>query len=129
MGTKNVNYTPEQAEQAVKVYTAAETDEDRKAAVAKLAKEFGKSPASVRAKLVSEGVYQKPEYVTKKGEKPETKEAIVSEIADILSLPDSSVIESLASATKHALNIVRGELAAAREAIMQLTDQLNEKAE
>jgi hypothetical protein len=57
MTDKVVNYTDEQTVAVVDAYEAAENAVARKAVVAEYAEDFGKKPASVIAKLVSEGVY------------------------------------------------------------------------
>ena len=118
MGTKKVNYTPEQTAMLVDAYESVETQEQREAVVAHYAEEFGKAPQSIRAKLVSEGVYIAKTYKTKKGEKPESKAAIVAGIARILGV-DQERVESLEKANKTALNLIRGTLAAAHAALGQ----------
>ena len=116
MGTKKVNYTPEQTAILVDAYTSVDTDETRAAVVEKYADEFGKPAQSIRAKLVSEGVYVAKAYKTKKGDKPESKAAIVAGIARILGV-DQERVESLEKANKTALNLIRGTLAAAHAAL------------
>ena len=118
MGTKKVNYTPEQTAVLVDAYTSVDTDETRAAVVAHYAEEFGKNPQSIRAKLVSEGVYVAKAYKTKKGDKPESKAAIVAGIAHLLGV-DSERVESLEKANKTALNLVRGSLAFAAAELNQ----------
>ena len=118
MGTKKVNYTPEQTAMLVDAYESVETQEQREAVVARYAEEFGKAPQSIRAKLVSEGVYVAKTYKTKKGEKPESKAAIVAGIAHLLGV-DSERVESLEKANKTALNLVRGSLAFAAAELNQ----------
>ena len=108
--TKQANYTPEQTEILVDAYRAVDTDETRAAVVAHYAEEFGKPMQSIRAKLVSEGVYVAKAYKTKKGEKPESKAEMVAGIASLLGV-DSERVESLEKANKTALNLVRGSLA------------------
>jgi hypothetical protein len=118
MGTKKANYTPEQTAILVDAYTSVDTDETRAAVVAHYAEEFGKNPQSIRAKLVSEGVYVAKSYKTKKGEKPESKALIVAGIAHLLGV-DPERVESLEKANKTALNLVRGSLAYAAAALNQ----------
>jgi len=100
--TKPVNYTPEQVADMVRVYTSATDDTERANAVNALADLYGKTPASIRAKLVREGVYIAKEYKTKKGGKPISKEQLVSLIAREVGSTVEQV-ESLAKATKPAL--------------------------
>jgi hypothetical protein len=116
MATKKVNYTPEQTRELVAAYDACETQEQREQCVADFAEDFGKSAQSIRAKLTSEGVYVAKAYKTKKGEKPESKAAIVAGIAAILGCPEETV-ESLEKANKTALTLIRGTLAAAHAAL------------
>ena len=64
-----VNYTEEQVKQMIEEYSAKPNRET----VENLADMFDKSIKSIIGKLSREGVYKKTEYVTKTGEKPETK--------------------------------------------------------
>ena len=116
MTEKNVNYTDAQAAQMVERYEAAQTDEQRAAIVEELAHEFGKTVRSVRAKLVREGVYVKKTYKTKTGDKAETKENIVDDIARALGVA-SDQLGGLEKATKKALNLIRGTMVAAQSLI------------
>ena len=116
MATKKVNYTPEQTAELVAAYDACESQEDRERCVQEFAEDFGKSAQSIRAKLTSEGVYVAKSYKNKKGEKPESKAAIVAGIASILGCPEETV-ESLEKANKAALTLIRGTLAAAHAAL------------
>ena len=117
MGTKKVNYTPEQTAVLVDAYTSVDSDETRAAVVAQYAEEFGKPPQSIRAKLVSEGVYVAKAYKTKKGEKPESKAAIVAGIAQVMGV-DQERIESLEKANKTALNLIRKTLLIAQSELL-----------
>ena len=101
-----VNYTAENVEFAVATYALATTPEARKAAVAEIASELGKTVKSVIAKLSREGVYVKAEKATKTGAKVETKAEIVAAIAESLGL-EADAIKSLTNATKAALNALR----------------------
>ena len=116
MATKKVNYTPEQTRALVADYQACETQDAREDCVEQFAILYGKSAQSIRAKLTSEGVYVAKAYKTKKGEKPESKAAIVASIAAILGCPEETV-ESLEKANKAALTLIRGTLAAAHAAL------------
>ena len=64
------NYTDEQTKDMIAKYQANPTRET----VDKLAMELGKTVKSVIGKLSREKVYVKKDYVTKRGEKPVTKE-------------------------------------------------------
>ena len=97
--TKTVNYTPEQTQELVNTYSAAEGEAAQKETIVAFAERFGKSVASIRQKLVREGVYQKKEYVSKNGARPETKAKIVEAIAESLGVT-SEQAESLEKANK-----------------------------
>jgi hypothetical protein len=118
MGTKKVNYTTAQTAELVAAYEAAETQDEREAVVVEFSEAFNKGRQSIRAKLVSEGVYVAKTYKTKKGEKPESKAEIVAGIATVLGVTQEAV-ESLEKANKAALNLVRGTLVAAHAALSQ----------
>lgn len=106
MAEKALNYTPEQTQQLVEAYKAEPT----KATVEKLAEMLGKSTRSIVAKLSREGVYQKPEYVSKTGEKPVKKDAHADAIGAILKLTESET-DSLTKANKTALAKIFAALA------------------
>ena len=111
---KAMNYTPEQTAELVAAYTAVKDFEGQSDVIATFAETFGKSVASVRQKLVREGVYQKREYLTKQGEKPESKEDIVSDIAKLIDSTDE-MAESLAKANKGILVKIREALSQNKE--------------
>ena len=104
--TKAVNYTAQNVENMTALYTAADTAQERKDAVAQIANALGKTTKSVIAKLSREGVYIKAVKATKTGAKVETKAAIVADIARNLGV-DVESIASIANATKAALNALR----------------------
>ena len=112
--TKPENYTKAQTSEMVTAYQAGETDSGRKAVVSALAQEMKKSPASIRAKLVSEGVYIKAERLTKSGAKVEQKSAIVEDIAALMGVP-SELVDSLDKANKSVLQLVRTNLTPTEE--------------
>ena len=97
--TKAQTYTEDQVSKMVSAYEAADTDEGRAEVVESIAEEFGKSVASVRSKLVREGVYVKKTRTTKTGEPVVSKADLVNQIADAIG-EDAEVIESLEKATK-----------------------------
>jgi len=99
----NAVYTDEVVESMVADYTGAETQEDRDSVVSAFAEQLGKSVASVRAKLVREGVYVKKERADKTGRKIQTKDEMVAEFEKNLGLEVGS-LESLEKATK---NVIR----------------------
>lgn len=85
--TKVINYTEEQTKYLIKVYTANPTRES----VNQLADELGKTVKSIIGKLSREKVYQKQDYTTKRGEKPETKPEIIDEIAEALKISSEDI--------------------------------------
>jgi hypothetical protein len=96
---KEVNYTDEM----VAVLKEGYTGEDNATEVATLAEATGKSPASVRAKLSSMGVYVKEAKATKA--KSATKRVIAEAIAKEAGLAEFEV-DGLEKATKGALTKV-----------------------
>jgi hypothetical protein len=99
-----VNYSAEVTKDLVARYVAEGTDETRVAVVKAVAKELGKNEASVRAKLVAEGVYV---AVTRVGKKTARKSALVTSLAASLGL-DEEVIGSVEKATGVALVAIIG---------------------
>lgn len=99
---KAENYSVETTE-ALRV--AYESSNKTTEAVEALAKQFGKTTRSIIAKLSRMQVYVKPEYKTKNGETPISKEEIVANMAKLLGV-DAEVLESLEKANKTALQIV-----------------------
>ena len=81
MAKKIENYTAEMTADMVREYGAAENDSERKNVVVNLAQEFGKTVASVRMKLVREGVYVKAANKTKDGKEITSKAKLVGQIA------------------------------------------------
>jgi len=101
---KTPNYTEDQTKEIIAAYQeAAQHGYDAAAAaIDRLAEKLGRSTASIRQKLVREGVYKRKVYKTKQGVAPEKKEAIVDEIAAQLNLTDGEAV-SLTKANKSAL--------------------------
>lgn len=92
------NYSVETTE-ALRLAYAENKDTDA------LAVKFGKTSRSIIAKLSRMGVYVKPEYKTKTGETPISKEEIVANIATLIQA-DVEVLESLEKANKTALQLI-----------------------
>ena len=92
------NYTDKQTKRMVEMYQSSPTRET----VEVLANEMGKTVKSVIGKLSREGVYVKKEYVTKRGEKPVTKQQMVEQIAQFLE-GDAERLETLVKASKQDL--------------------------
>lgn len=110
MTVKVVNYTDEMVARMKEVYDGSASDADRKAQVAALAAELGKSEASVRAKLTSEGVYV-PYSKAPAGKNTVRKATLVAAIAAQLDVAEE-VVESLEKANKVALALIYKALAA-----------------
>lgn len=106
MATVKTAYTAEQTVELVNAYKAEPNAET----VAAFAEKFGKTVKSVIAKLSREGVYQKKEYVSKTGEKPEKKDSVADAIGAVLKMTESE-IESLTKANKTALQKIFTALA------------------
>ena len=93
-----------------KTYTDAETrhvlstygENPTRDTVDALAKEMGKTVKSIIGKLSREKVYVKADYLTKRGEKPETKLQMMEQIAGMLQ-GDANRLESLTKASKQDL--------------------------
>ena len=93
------NYTSEMVEAMVATYSDAPTP----ATVAALAEEFDKKPASIRAKLVSLGVYKaQKRVVTKRGEPVVTKNELAEQIQ--AALGTDLALPSLVKVTKNDLH-------------------------
>jgi len=98
-----VNYSAEQTVELVSAYVENPTKET----VELFAGKFNKSVASIRAKLVKEGVYKKAEYVSKAGETPVNKENLVDQIAMYIpDVSDEANLSSLAKANKKVLKAI-----------------------
>lgn len=102
MTNKTANYSAELTAALKAGYAACDSDESRKAFVEAFAAEHGKKAASVRAKLVREGVYQKAETPRKRSMQ---KAEIVEKIAKAIDC-DSEILGSLEKATTKALRLV-----------------------
>lgn len=109
MKKKTENYSKEQVEALKVVYNEAQSDDARKEAVESLAQDFGRSPASIRSKLVHLGVYKKPERKAKDGSDIERKDDIVEDIAEACGM-DSELFDSLEKANKSVLKAIRETL-------------------
>lgn len=112
MAEKVVNYTPEQEQELTEGYKAV-VDQGYEAAdtfVRAIAEKFGKSAASIRAKLVRAGLYKAKEYVSKTGEKPVEKAELATAIGNALKMSEPDT-ESLTKANKKALTAILHALA------------------
>ena len=104
---KPENYTSEMVERLQEVYNPESSESDRDAQIVALAEELGKNTRSIRAKLSSLNLYVKKAYKAKTGAKPETKEAIVTAIAEILGVDADASLPGLQNAGKNALVLLR----------------------
>lgn len=100
------NYTVEQTSALVEAYKANPSADT----VTEFANRFGKSVKSIVAKLSREGVYQKKQYVSKSGTRPQKKDTTADAIGAILQLSEADV-DSLTKANKRALEAIFKALA------------------
>lgn len=122
MTEKTVNYPKDLTVAIIAAYTAGKSDTDRAGIVEALATEHGKSVKSIRQKLVREGVYVKPAYVSKAGANVERKSDIVQGIAKMLNVTEAQ-LGGLEKATKPALETIRGGFIAAASALATAQDE------
>lgn len=111
MTTRKTVYTPEVTAQLTAEYQAAQSAEGRQAVMEAFAEKLEVKVASVRAKLVREEVYVKPERETKR---KATKAELVTMLANEVGT-QTEKLESLEKATAKALTVVL-EALKAREA-------------
>ena len=88
-------YTQEVIENVSRIYVASPGLET----VALLAKQYDVSPRSIISKLSSLGIYQKKEYLNKRGEPPIKKEIYIDKIATMLGI-EPQLLESMEKVTK-----------------------------
>lgn len=116
MNEKTVNYEASDVARLLEAYAGANGEyEAEQAVVAEFADELGKSVASVRAKLQSEGVYNAKAKAIK-GKATVKKDAIVDEIAKLVGVSAES-FDSLSKANKTVLVRIYGRLKALSEAV------------
>lgn len=108
--SKTVNYTAEQVKTLVSAYTAADSQESRDSVVASFAATFGKSVASIRAKLSREGVYIKKETAAKKAAGDLKKAGKVAQIAARCGAKDLDLWDSLEKSTHYVLDEILKKL-------------------
>jgi len=102
--------TPTYTEEQVAEMTAAYVLEPTAETVQEFALKFGKSMASIIAKLSREGVYKPKERVRKDGSAVQKKDETADAIGKILNLDEASV-ESLTKANRKALQAIFAALA------------------
>jgi len=113
---KAENYTDAMVKRLHEVYDPEASENVRDAQMQELSDELNRKVASIRAKLVREGLYVKKEYKKKTGDKPETKETIVKEIATVMDVDADSKLAGLEKATKNCLILLRATVRAMAEA-------------
>lgn len=119
MTEKAKNYTDEQTARVREVYESAQdNDASRAEAVEQLAVELKRKPGSIRAKLVSEGIYIAKTYVSKAGTKTETKGTIVQSLAKLFNVAEER-LAGLDKATKPTLEFLRSSIRDASETIAE----------
>jgi len=111
---KTENYTDEMEATLRDGYDPKASEATRTEQMEEIAHKVGKSVASVRMKLVRMKLYVKKEYVKKTGDKPETKENIVSEIAALAGVDADTSLSGLEKATKNCLILLRTMIKAAQ---------------
>ena len=115
MAEKQPNYTDEMVARLHEVYNPEASEAERDEQIIELAQELDRNTKSIRAKLVREGLYVKKEYKAKTGERPATKETIVSDIARTLGVDADSQLSGLEKATKNCLLFLQKTLQVAAE--------------
>ena len=99
-----MKYTPESTKQLIEDYKAGLT-------VSELAATFEVPERSIIAKLSSLGVYQKKQYLNKRGEVPTKKSEHIERIADLLEV-NLELLESLEKVNKQVLIMIERNLTA-----------------
>lgn len=100
-----MKYTKEITDKLVQEYKSAPTPQT----VEKLASEFSVPARSIIAKLSSLGVYQKRQYLNKRGEPPTKKSEHIERIAHLLNM-NLELLESLEKVNKSVLVVLEREL-------------------
>ena len=100
-----MKYTKEITDKLVEEYKRAPQPET----VEKLAQEFSVPSRSIIAKLSSLGVYQKRQYLNKRGEPPTKKSEHIERIAHLLNM-NLELLESLEKVNKSVLIVLEREL-------------------
>lgn len=98
-----MKYTTEITEKLIKDYLSG-------VPVSDLALTLGVPEKSVIAKLSSLGVYKRKEYVNKRGEAPTKKEVYIDNIAKLLNIQHTEMLDSLEKVTKAALVLLEKQI-------------------
>ena len=99
---KNMKYSKELTDKIVKDYQAG-------IMVAEIAQSLQVPMRSVIAKLSSMGIYQKRQYLNKRGEVPVKKFEMIENLAELLGVP-SDQLESLEKVNKSVLILLQKRL-------------------
>ena len=99
-----MKYTPESTKQLIQDYTRGVT-------VGELAEQLQVPERSIIAKLSSLGVYQKKQYLNKRGEVPTKKAEHIERIAQLLHV-NLELLESLEKVNKQVLVMIEHNLSA-----------------
>ena len=102
-----MKYTPENTKQLIEDYKAGVT-------VSELAEQLQVPERSIIAKLSSLGVYQKKQYLNKRGEVPTKKAEHIERIAELLQV-NLELLESLEKVNKNVLQMLEKALKEAYE--------------
>lgn len=105
-----MKYTKEITDRLINEYKAAPTT----TTVQNLAQELSVPERSIIAKLSSLGVYQKKQYLNKRGEVPTKKSEHIENIAKLLNM-NLELLESLEKVNKSVLLVIERELGKAKE--------------
>ena len=97
--------TKEQTEAIVSAYL----ENPARETILRLAEQYSRSVRSITAKLSRAGVYKKPEYRTKTGEQPHTKDELIEVLAKLMDC-ESYTLEGLEKAPKLVLRKIILEL-------------------
>lgn len=122
------DFTAENVAEMKAAYVAATSDAARQAVVEAYADSIGRSVPSIRMKLVSEGVYQRPARTAKNGKPVVQKNALVDQIneqmGDFLTEAEA---DSLTKASKGALEKILVIMKGLREDLEEFLDEDTEE--
>ena len=97
-----MKYTKEITDKIVEEYKLGKT-------IFEIAETLGVPDRSIIAKLSSLGVYQKKQYLNKRGEVPVKKQEHIEQLAQLLEVP-SDQLESLEKVNKNVLVLIKNKL-------------------
>jgi len=121
-----VVYTDEVLADMKTRYLAADTDEARAVVVAEVGAETGKGVHSVRAKMNREGYYIAKTPKAANGEKAETKEDIIKEIAAVMGLQSAENLPGLEKANKATVAAIRNFVQVGAELVFEDSETATE---